>query len=92
MYSSLSIRRLPHSRRKQVINAICGKHKIFADLNDTKEARIIWAGNSATRDVGTTDGNGSGGMIHALPRTVQKNVTSDLTDTAEARGKSGTQQ
>ncbi|SBK74936.1 Uncharacterised protein [Klebsiella quasipneumoniae] len=27
--SLLLIRRLPHSHRKQVLNAICGEHKIF---------------------------------------------------------------
>ena len=59
----------------------------LADLNDTAEAREnLELGNSATRDVGTTEGTVAAGDDSRITGALQKESNlSDLTDTAEAR-------
>ena len=59
----------------------------LADLNDTEEARDnLELGNSATRDVGTTEETVAAGDDSRITGALQKESNlSDLTDTAEAR-------
>lgn len=58
----------------------------LADLNDTEEARDnLGLGNSATRDVGTTEGTVAAGDDSRITGALQKeNNLSDLSDTSEA--------
>ncbi|MBX4778234.1 phage tail protein [Klebsiella sp. CVUAS 10191.3] len=58
----------------------------LSDLNDTKEAREnLGLGNSATRDVGTTEGTVAAGDDLRIAGALQKeNNLSDLSDTSEA--------
>jgi hypothetical protein len=58
----------------------------LSDLNDTKEAREnLGLGNSATRDVGTTEGTVAAGDDLRITGALQKeNNLSDLSDTSEA--------